>query len=208
MTKPTVSIIMPVFNAETYIRESVQCILSQTLKDLELVIVDDCSQDNTWNIIQEISQKDGRCRCFQLDKNSGSAKYPRDFAAKMSVGNFVCWIDADDKVPSNYIERLVKRQEETQADIVCSKMLAFDSNDNIIYTLPRENFNYGLILDGKKAVMLTIGKEWRISVNGFMSKREIWTSTEHFLDKKPFTLIRHSLPIVSITAFLPSRINP
>lgn len=183
MTKPTVSIIMPVFNAETYIRESVQCILSQTLKDLELVIVDDCSQDNTWNIIQEISQKDGRCRCFLLDKNSGSAKYPRDFAAKMSVGNFVCWIDADDKVPSNYIERLVKRQEETQADIVCSKMLAFDSNDNIIYTLPRENFNYGLILDGKKAVMLTIGKEWRISVNGFMSKREIWTSTEHFLDR-------------------------
>ena len=183
MTKPLVSIIMPVFNAEKYIEESARCILSQTLQNIELVIVDDCSQDNTWSIIQEISKKDERCRCFQLDKNSGSAKYPRDFAAKMSAGSFVCWIDADDKVSSNYIEQLVRRQEETQADIVCSKMLAFEPNGNIVYTLPRENFNYGQILDGKKAVMLTIGKEWQISVNGFLAKRETWTSTEHFLDR-------------------------
>ncbi len=183
MKKPLVSIIMPVFNAEMYIEESVQCILSQTLQAIELVIVDDCSQDNTWSIIQEISKNDERCRCFQLERNSGSAKYPRDFAVKISVGSFVCWIDADDKVPSNYIEQLIKRQDETQADIVCSKMLAFESNGNIAYTLPRDHFNYGQILDGKKAVMLTIGKEWQISVNGFLAKREIWTSTEHFLDR-------------------------
>lgn len=183
MKKPLVSIIMPVFNAGAYIGESIQSILSQTLQNIELVIVDDCSHDDTWSIIQEMSQKDERCRCFHLGKNSGSAKYPRDFAAKISVGHFVCWIDADDKVPTNYIEQLVKRQEETQADIVCSKMQAFEPNGNIVYTLPRENFNYGQILDGKKAVMLTIGKEWQISVNGFLAKREIWVSTEHFLDK-------------------------
>lgn len=183
MTKPLVSIIMPVFNAETYIGETMQCILKQTLSNIELIIVDDCSQDNTWNIVQEISQKDERCRCFQFERNSGSAKYPRDFAAKMSVGKFVCWIDADDRVEDDYLERLVKRQQETQADIVCSKMSAFEPDGNIAYTLPRNKFNYGQILDGKKAVMLTIGKEWQISVNGFLAKREIWTSTEHFLDR-------------------------
>lgn len=183
MKKPLVSIIMPVFNAGTYIRESIQSILSQTFQDIELVIVDDCSQDETWSIIQEMSLKDERCRCFRLDRNSGSAKYPRDYAAKMSVGNFVCWIDADDRVVDDYLERLVKRQQETQADIVCSKMLAFAPNDNIVYTLPRDNFNYGQVLDGKKAVILTIGKEWQISVNGFLTRKEIWTSTEHFLDK-------------------------
>ena len=183
MTTPLVSIIMPVFNAGTYIRESIQCILSQTLQNIELVIVDDCSQDETWSIIQEMSLKDERCRCFRLDKNSGSAKYPRDYAAKMSMGDFVCWIDADDKVPSNYIELLIKRQKETQADIVCSKMLAFEPKGNIVYTLPRDNFNYEQVLDGKKAVILTIGKEWQISVNGFLTRKEIWTSTEHFLDK-------------------------
>lgn len=183
MTKPLVSIIMPVFNAGAYIGESIQSILSQTLQNIELVIVDDCSHDDTWSIIQEMSQKDERCRCFHLDKNSGSAKYPRDFAAKMSVGKFVCWIDADDRVEDDYLERLVKRQQETQADIVCSKMSAFEPDGNIAYTLPRYKFNYGQILDGKKAVMLTIGKEWQISVNGFLAKREIWTSTEHFLDR-------------------------
>ncbi len=183
MTTPLVSIIMPVFNAGTYIRESIQSIFSQTLQNIELVIVDDCSQDETWSIIQEMSLKDERCRCFRLDKNSGSAKYPRDYAAKMAIGTFVCWIDADDRVEADYLECLVKRQQETQADIVCSKMLAFETDGNILYTLPKEHFNYEQILDGKKAVMLTLGKEWQISVNGFLAKRKIWISTEHFLDK-------------------------
>lgn len=183
MKTPVVSVIMPVFNAEKYIKEAAECILGQTLKSIELVIVDDCSTDGTWDIIQQLSKEDNRCRVFQLGQNTGSAKYPRDYAAKMSTGRFVCWIDADDKIPSNYIEQLVERQEETQADIVCSKMLAFGPDGNIVYTLPREDFDYEQIRDGKNVVMLTIGKEWQISVNGFLTKREIWTSTKYFLDK-------------------------
>lgn len=180
---PLVSIVMPVFNAEKYIEKTITSILRQTIESIEIVIVDDCSTDNTWNILSKIAIKERRCHIFRLEKNTGSAKYPRDYAVMKSKGKFVCWIDADDFVEENYIERLVQRQQSTQADIVCSKMVAFNENNDIVYTLPRKGWDYGHVANGEKAVMYTIGEEWEISVNGYLAKKELWCAAEHFLDK-------------------------
>lgn len=183
MTVPLISIVMPAFNADKHIQSSVECILHQTIKDIELIIVDDHSTDNTWEIISKIANEDSRCRIFRLENNSGSAKYPRDYAVMESRGEFICWIDADDIISEDYIERLIKRQKITHADIVCSKMVAFDENNNIIYTLPAESFNHEQIIGGREAVMYTIGTEWTINVNGFLAKKQLWCSTKHFLNR-------------------------
>lgn len=180
---PLVSIVMPVFNAEKYIEKTVTSILRQTTENIEIVIVDDCSTDKTWNILTKIAIKETRCRIYRLEKNTGSAKYPRDYAVLKSKGKFICWIDADDIVGENYIERLVQRQQSTQADIVCSKMVAFNENNDTVYTLPKEGFDYTQIINGKDAVMYTIGEKWDISVNGYLAKKELWCAAEHFLDK-------------------------
>lgn len=180
--RPIVSVVMPAFNAGKYIKESIESVLRQTVSDIELIVVDDKSTDNTWDILSLIAKNDKRCRIFQLEHNSGSAKYPRDYAVSKSESDFICWIDADDMVGTNYIESLLKRQKETEADIVCSKMVAFDQSGNIRYTLPMEDFDYEQETSGREAVMYTIGASWKINVNGFLARRSLWCSTRNYLD--------------------------
>jgi glycosyltransferase involved in cell wall biosynthesis len=90
---PQVSVIMPVFNGERFIADSIMSILNQTFNDFELIIVDDCSTDNTVSIIKEI--KDGRIRYVRNFANSGPA-ISRNVGNSMARGKYIAVIDADD----------------------------------------------------------------------------------------------------------------
>lgn len=179
-----ISVVMPAYNAAKYIEESIVAILNQSLENFELIIVDDCSIDETWNIISNLSCKDRRIILKRASSNSGSAKYPREIAIQLAKSPFICWIDSDDIVESNYLERLLDRQKETNADIVCSQMIAFSEVNPCAYTLPRKGFDFTQCLNGKEAVMLTVGDQWQISVNGWLIKKELWLATSIFLDKE------------------------
>ena len=69
MTSPYISIIMPVYKSEKYLRKSVEAVLSQSFKDFELLLVDDCSPDNSGAICDEYAQKDNRVKVLHLAKN-------------------------------------------------------------------------------------------------------------------------------------------
>jgi len=69
MKNPKVSVLMPAYNAEEYIGEAIESILNQTFTDFECIIIDDCSKDKTWDIIQEYAKKDKRIRPFKNEKN-------------------------------------------------------------------------------------------------------------------------------------------
>ncbi len=92
---PKVSVLMPAYNAEKYIGEAIESILNQTFKDFEFIIIDDCSTDNTWGIIQKYAEKDNRIVILRNEKNS---KIPKTLNRGLSIsrGKYIARVDADD----------------------------------------------------------------------------------------------------------------
>ncbi|WP_435264081.1 glycosyltransferase family 2 protein [Tenacibaculum sp. nBUS_03] len=90
-----VSIITPSYNSENFISETIKSVLNQTYSNWELIIVDDCSTDNTEQVIKEFSKKDERIKFFKNIKNSGAA-VSRNVGLENSTGRFISFIDSDD----------------------------------------------------------------------------------------------------------------
>lgn len=106
--KPKISIVMPVYNAEKYLRESIESILLQTFKDFEFIIIDDCSTDNSLKIIE--SYHDKRIKIIRNRKNLGTSK-SRNIGLKAAKGKYIAVMDADDvsltdrlSIQYNYLE--------------------------------------------------------------------------------------------------------
>ncbi|REG98933.1 glycosyltransferase family 2 protein [Flavobacterium aquicola] len=90
-----VSIITPSFNSERFITATIQSVLNQTYQNWEMIIIDDCSNDNTVSIIEQFTANDIRIRFFQLEKNSG-AGIARETALSKAKGDYIAFLDADD----------------------------------------------------------------------------------------------------------------
>lgn len=95
-SKDLVSVITACYNSENYILETISSVLNQTHKNWELILVDDCSTDNTISIVKEFIRADKRIKLFQLAKNSGAA-VARNTAIKEANGTFIAFLDSDDK---------------------------------------------------------------------------------------------------------------
>ena len=90
------SIIMPCYNSALYIRESIESFLSQRFKNWELLIIDDCSIDNSAEIIKHYCIKDHRIKYFKTDYPSGSPALPRNIGLENAVGRYIAFLDSDD----------------------------------------------------------------------------------------------------------------
>ena len=90
-----ISVVIPAFNAEQYIAESIQSILDQSFDNFELIIIDDASTDRTFEILCEYAKKDSRIRVFSNEKNLGIAGN-RNLGVSLAVGKYLAWQDADD----------------------------------------------------------------------------------------------------------------
>ncbi len=93
--QPTISVVMPVFNANLYVKEAVQSVLNQSFADFEILIFDDCSTDNSYEILSELAQHDSRIKLFKREKNLGLVSNLNDGISK-SKGAFIARMDADD----------------------------------------------------------------------------------------------------------------
>ena len=117
---PLVSVIMPAYNAGRYIAEAIESVLSQTVADLELIVIDDCSQDRTLKIAEEYAQKDSRIHVIPNEQNMGVAK-TRNRGLSLCRGEYVALLDSDDYWKPQMLEKMIQRAEKTGADIVyCS----------------------------------------------------------------------------------------
>lgn len=114
-----VSIVIPVYNVEKYIRECLDSIINQTYKNLEIILVDDESKDKSGIICDEYALKDSRIKV--VHKKNGGAASARNIALDLLTGDYIAFIDSDDYVASQYIEYLVQYLEQNNADIsICS----------------------------------------------------------------------------------------
>ena len=128
MKNAKVSIIVPIYNVEQYIEECINSILAQTYSNLEIIIVDDCSTDNTLAICEEIIKTDERVKLFHNEKNSG-VSFSRNRALDAVTGEYIAMIDSDDWVDKNYIELMVSAIEETNADAcICGYSRYYGNN--------------------------------------------------------------------------------
>jgi glycosyltransferase involved in cell wall biosynthesis len=104
MTRPLVSVIMPVFNTKKRVGEAIESILNQTFSDFEFIIVDDCSTDGSYELLQKYAKKDKRIQLFRNEKNQGIS-FTRNKLIEYSSTDFICTQDSDDVSEPNRIER-------------------------------------------------------------------------------------------------------
>ena len=117
MSNPYISIIMPVYKSEDYLKTSVESILQQTFTDFELLLVDDCSPDNSGAICDEYVKKDDRIKVLHLAQNGGAGN-ARNEAMKVVAGKYLCFIDADDYIDDNMLYKLAEAVTEFPAKVV------------------------------------------------------------------------------------------
>lgn len=98
-----VSVIMPAYNSELYIEESISSVLNQSYKNLEILVTDDCSLDGTQRCVEELAKHDQRVRYFRLNENSGAA-VARNNSLKHAKGRYIAFLDADDVWLENKLE--------------------------------------------------------------------------------------------------------
>lgn len=94
--KKLVSIILPTYNSKKFIKKSIKSVLNQTYNNFELIIVDDCSTDDTYKIIRKLKNQDNRIKYFRTKKNSKTAGHPRNVGIKIAKGDLIAFIDVDD----------------------------------------------------------------------------------------------------------------
>ena len=167
-----VSIGVPVYNVEEYLRQCLNSIMEQTFTDFEVIMVDDGSTDNSFMICQEYVARDNRFKLFhQENKGNGGS---RNTCLKYMNGEFITWIDSDDVVDNNYLERLLEVQAETGADIVrCSKK-HIRGNDIFLIT------NYDRMYKTKKKIIEVSKLDLLLDAfDGRLSVVEFWGTLIH-----------------------------
>ena len=109
-----ISVIVPVYNAEKYIEETVASVLGQTFQDWELLLVENGSTDGTWPLLQRLAQRDDRIRIFRQEENKGAAN-ARNRGLSESRGRYIAYLDADDLWHPMKLERQLAFMQEKQA---------------------------------------------------------------------------------------------
>lgn len=114
---PLISVIVPVYNVEEYLPKCIDSIINQTYKNLEIILVDDGSPDNSPKICDDYAKKDKRIKV--IHKKNGGVSSARNYGIKESTGEYISFVDADDWVDRKYIEVLYSTSIEYNSDYVC-----------------------------------------------------------------------------------------
>ena len=129
---PLVTIIVPTYNVADYIENAIDSLLYQTYTNLEIIIVDDCSTDDTLKIIKNKYSKNNKIKIFENKKNLGSA-FTRNIGIQQAKGKYIALLDADDYYVKDKIEKQVHLMEANPEIGVCSSFLqCFGLQNNII----------------------------------------------------------------------------
>lgn len=160
-----VSIIIPVFNAERYLRECLDSVIGQTYENLEILCVDDGSSDCSFSILKEYERIDERIRLMKQEEESKTAALARNMGIEAATGVYLMFLDADDFFEKNAIEESVKDIESSQADITIFNSYIYDTENKA------DKFGNSMM------------KEYAVLHEGVMEKGEI---NEHILDLSTF----------------------
>ena len=127
----TISIIVPIYNVENYLKSCLDSVMSQTFKDFEVLMVNDGSTDNSATICQAYAECDSRFRYFE--KENGGLSDARNYGLDRAQGSYITFLDADDFLFENYLEKLYQASRLSDSDILIGGYCRFDGSDFYFY---------------------------------------------------------------------------
>jgi teichuronic acid biosynthesis glycosyltransferase TuaG len=126
-----VSIVIPAYNAAATIRSTIDSVLNQTMRDLEVIVVDDCSKDITTKIVNSYADRDKRVRLIELKKNYGGPAGPRNVGVNTAKSPWIAFLDADDIWHPSKLELQLAALQKTGSLFCSTRMRDFENEKNI-----------------------------------------------------------------------------
>lgn len=166
-----VSVIVPIYNVERYISKCLDSLCSQKYKNIEVIVVDDCSPDGSAKIVRKYMEKDRRIQ--YVKRENGGLGAARNTGMKASTGEYICFVDSDDWVSSDYVNKFVKTLEKDKSDVAIA---------NIRYVFPDGTERFRTphideheIISGKEALRREfIGKQYRCHAPNKFCRRSLF----------------------------------
>ena len=118
-----ISVIIPVYNSEKYLPECLESVINQSLKDIEIICVDDGSADNSLDILNEYAAKDSRIKIISQAHAVRGAGSARNRGIENAKGEYISFIDSDDYIEKDFLQKLYEAAEEYDADVACSGII-------------------------------------------------------------------------------------
>ena len=136
---PKVSVIVPIYNVEKYLEKCINSLLSQTLEDIQIILVNDGSKDNSGNIAKEY-EKNNKDRVIYVEKENGGLSDARNYGLKYATGDFIAFLDSDDYIEKNAYEEMYNKAIEENADYVeCDFIWEFHNKIRVDKQYPYKN---------------------------------------------------------------------
>ena len=120
-----ISVIIPVYNVEEYLRECLDSVINQTLSDLEIICINDGSEDSSLEILKEYEAKDKRIKV--IDKKNEGLSATRNLGIEIATGEYISFVDSDDYLDLNFYEKLYIAAKKHDADIACTNLYRFSN---------------------------------------------------------------------------------
>ncbi len=210
MSEKLVSIITPTYNCAEFIARTLDTVIAQTYKNWEMIIVDDCSSDNTKEIVEEYIKKDSRIKYHLLEENSGAA-VARTTAMNLAKGSYMAFLDSDDIWMPDKLERQIKWMNDNNYAFSCTAYEHIDEKDNslnkVIKTVEKTDYNR-LLLDcpvGNSSVMYDVEKMGKFEVPNIRKRNDdaLWLKMlkqEKYIWGMPEVLMKYRVRENSISS--------
>lgn len=164
-----ISIVTTCYNLEDYIEQCLLCSMNQSYKNLEIIVVNDCSTDNSLNIIKKMADKDSRIKIINNEINLGAGK-SRKIGIEAASGDYIILIDGDDWITENYIKTLYNLAIEHDADIVSGA---------VDWQTKRKKYNSLAIFNTEEEKIKFLKTEAIDFINNKLIRKELWNKVTY-----------------------------
>lgn len=163
-----VTVIIPLYNAEKYISETIKSVINQTYQNWEMIVVDDCSTDSSRDIVKNFEDQDSRIKLIQSTVNFGGPALPRNIGIENAKGTYIAFLDADDVWMPHKIEEQLNFVVTNNINFTSSYCYLIDDNNSLLHLSKKSSLYYKTI--SKKSIQDVIKNSFIITSSVFIEK--------------------------------------
>lgn len=184
-SSPLVSIVIPLYNAENYIEETLQSVLNQTYKNYEVIVVDNASTDASLDTVNRIAQQLERFKLIRCEQNSGGPASPRNIGIRHSQGEFIAFLDSDDVWYPEKLEQQIQYVNNEGCNFLCSSARLIDDHSAYLsVSRNKPNKYYGIkdeLFSNRVVTSSVLVSRYLLGDLEFDESQELVTCEDYFL---------------------------
>lgn len=170
--KPLISIVVPVFNVEAYVERCMISLISQSYENIEIIMVDDGSTDQSGKICDKYKEKDTRVKV--IHKSNGGLSDARNIGIEQASGKYLSFVDSDDWVAKDYIAEMYQIMNQTGCDIVCCRFQRISKEENT----KSKTDEVCKVYFKEEAIKQLLYQNISTSVHGKLYKTDLWSDVK------------------------------